>query len=232
MSLQVRDVRWGRAQETYGEDPTLTGDMGAACVRKHTWRPLRQRRDTCARCSGRAERTHALQPGTWHPMYHSGALRTPCHPGPWLVFGRYVTGMQWMGGQASPYGSADSKLAVRNVAKHFVRHRRVPPAPHPPLLPPLAHLACAPHGHAHTGAYAPHTHTHTRVPVRHTRLLSFVFDASQTLSASCGRPRTTPQPAWALASTLYAVLPRRSTVAEAFHCDAPRHAPNDVLTTC
>jgi len=28
----VRDVRWGRAQETYGEDPTLTGMMGAAYV--------------------------------------------------------------------------------------------------------------------------------------------------------------------------------------------------------
>ena len=28
----VRDVRWGRAQETYGEDPTLTGVLGAAYV--------------------------------------------------------------------------------------------------------------------------------------------------------------------------------------------------------
>jgi len=28
----VRDVRWGRAQETYGEDPTLTGKMGVAYV--------------------------------------------------------------------------------------------------------------------------------------------------------------------------------------------------------
>ena len=28
----VRDVRWGRAQETYGEDPTLTGEMGKAYV--------------------------------------------------------------------------------------------------------------------------------------------------------------------------------------------------------
>ena len=28
----VRDVRWGRAQETYGEDPTLTGALGAAYV--------------------------------------------------------------------------------------------------------------------------------------------------------------------------------------------------------
>ena len=28
----VRDVRWGRAQETYGEDPTLTGKLGAAYV--------------------------------------------------------------------------------------------------------------------------------------------------------------------------------------------------------
>eukprot|EP00966_Prymnesium_polylepis_P105765 2449563-Prymnesium_polylepis.1 len=26
----VRDVRWGRAQETYGEDPTLTGALGVA----------------------------------------------------------------------------------------------------------------------------------------------------------------------------------------------------------
>ena len=29
----VRDVRWGRAQETYGEDPTLTGTLGAMYVR-------------------------------------------------------------------------------------------------------------------------------------------------------------------------------------------------------
>jgi len=28
----VRDIRWGRAQETYGEDPTLTGTLGAAYV--------------------------------------------------------------------------------------------------------------------------------------------------------------------------------------------------------
>jgi len=28
----VRDVRWDRAQETYGEDPTLTGTLGAAYV--------------------------------------------------------------------------------------------------------------------------------------------------------------------------------------------------------
>jgi hypothetical protein len=28
----VRDVRWGRAQETYGEDPTLTGKLGTAYV--------------------------------------------------------------------------------------------------------------------------------------------------------------------------------------------------------
>ena len=28
----VRDVRWGRAQETYGEDPFLTGTLGAAYV--------------------------------------------------------------------------------------------------------------------------------------------------------------------------------------------------------
>ena len=25
-------MRWGRAQETYGEDPTLTGEMGKAYV--------------------------------------------------------------------------------------------------------------------------------------------------------------------------------------------------------
>ena len=29
----VRDPRWGRGQETYGEDPTLTGTLGAAYVR-------------------------------------------------------------------------------------------------------------------------------------------------------------------------------------------------------
>ncbi len=29
----VRDVRWGRAQETYGEDPTLTSKLGTAYVR-------------------------------------------------------------------------------------------------------------------------------------------------------------------------------------------------------
>ena len=28
-----RDPRWGRGHETYGEDPYLTGRMGAACVR-------------------------------------------------------------------------------------------------------------------------------------------------------------------------------------------------------
>ena len=28
----VRDVRWGRAQETYGEDPTLTSELGVAYV--------------------------------------------------------------------------------------------------------------------------------------------------------------------------------------------------------
>ena len=29
----VRDIRWGRAQETYGEDPVLTGTLGAAVIR-------------------------------------------------------------------------------------------------------------------------------------------------------------------------------------------------------
>ena len=29
----VRDVRWGRAQETYGEDPHLTGELGAEYVK-------------------------------------------------------------------------------------------------------------------------------------------------------------------------------------------------------
>ena len=28
-----RDPRWGRGQETYGEDPYLTGEMGVQCVR-------------------------------------------------------------------------------------------------------------------------------------------------------------------------------------------------------
>ena len=28
-----RDPRWGRGQETYGEDPFLTGELGAAFVR-------------------------------------------------------------------------------------------------------------------------------------------------------------------------------------------------------
>lgn len=28
----VRDIRWGRAQETYGEDPTLTATLGAAYI--------------------------------------------------------------------------------------------------------------------------------------------------------------------------------------------------------
>ncbi len=27
-----RDPRWGRGQETYGEDPYLTGELGAAFV--------------------------------------------------------------------------------------------------------------------------------------------------------------------------------------------------------
>ena len=29
----VKDIRWGRAQETYGEDPTLTGTLGSAVIR-------------------------------------------------------------------------------------------------------------------------------------------------------------------------------------------------------
>ena len=29
----IRDPRWGRASETYGEDPWLTGRMAAAYVR-------------------------------------------------------------------------------------------------------------------------------------------------------------------------------------------------------
>ena len=55
----VRDVRWGRAQETYGEDPTLTGRMGVA----------------------------------------------------------YVQGMQFLGSS-----DTKSRLAVRNVAKHFAAY--------------------------------------------------------------------------------------------------------------
>ena len=31
--LTLRDPRWGRGQETYGEDPYLTGEMGVAFVR-------------------------------------------------------------------------------------------------------------------------------------------------------------------------------------------------------
>eukprot|EP00965_Chrysotila_dentata_P056672 1880045-Pleurochrysis_carterae.AAC.2 len=55
----VRDIRWGRAQETYGEDPALTSDMAAAFIRGLQW-PLE------ARASGQSPR--CLEASTMLPV--------------------------------------------------------------------------------------------------------------------------------------------------------------------
>jgi beta-glucosidase len=40
----ARDPRWGRIEETFGEDPYLVGELGVAAAKASAWRPARSSR--------------------------------------------------------------------------------------------------------------------------------------------------------------------------------------------
>ena len=66
----ARDPRWGRMEETYGEDPYLVSQIGAAYVKEYSGRPqIRCYRHSEAFCwlwfaTGRDELGSDFYPGT------------------------------------------------------------------------------------------------------------------------------------------------------------------------
>ncbi|MBK7107531.1 MAG: glycoside hydrolase family 3 protein [Ignavibacteriae bacterium] len=52
----ARDVRWGRTEETYGEDPFLTSKMGLAYISKFENRHYYNSETFCSKCRGWRQR--------------------------------------------------------------------------------------------------------------------------------------------------------------------------------
>ena len=63
----ARDPRWGRIEETYGEDPYLVSRMGVAAVRGYQGESLPPRRTRCSRPSSTSSATARTRAGSTPP---------------------------------------------------------------------------------------------------------------------------------------------------------------------